>query len=105
MSTTAETRITLQGELKQLLIKYGVDEDQAQAILAKIGPDLEEALNMAEFVQSSGTATTDTSIEDPLAHLSDKDRAAHIQQRLAGMDPETRKGLAHSRGKWTRDNG
>ncbi len=76
----------------------------AEQALAEYREEKTVELDLDELMQLSGEAVTDTPVEDPLAHLSDKDRAAHIQQRLAGMDAKTRKGLAHSRGKWTRDN-
>lgn len=105
MPIDTDLKIGLQAELKQLLVKHKISGDDAEVLLAKIWPDIEEVLDFAEFTDTLGSETQDTELIDPLAHLSNEEREAHIQERLARMNPEARSGLARSRGKWEVGNG
>jgi len=103
MDSTLQT--TLQTELKQLFMQYHLSEPDAETLVNKLWPEIQEAVDFAAFMeQMSPVPKNGAAVIDPLAHLDSKAREAVIQKRLAGMDRQIREGLEQSQGKWAEDN-
>ncbi|MCC7448614.1 MAG: hypothetical protein IT324_14435 [Anaerolineae bacterium] len=104
MDSTLQT--TLQTELKQLFMQYHLSKPDAEALVNKLWPEIQEAVDFAAFVEQMSIAHNNSAaVIDPLEHLDAKTREAVIQKRLAGMDRQIREGLEQSQGKWAEDNG
>jgi uncharacterized tellurite resistance protein B-like protein len=61
-----ETKTELRAELKQLLQKYVGSEGEIEQLIEKIWPDIEEAIDFAEFTQALKDTSKPATVVDPL---------------------------------------
>jgi hypothetical protein len=110
MVSTTEVQYAFQVEFQQILTGFGIEEQVAKNIVAKVWPIVEDALlsqntttSSEEFNVKEEIANAITNIEEQLASMNEVEREAYIAQQMAEMNPKLREGLARSRGKWAED--